>query len=220
MNRIPRIPGEYKREGISGSVYVPDTTKPADAVPLSATVILLSPLPHPHGDFFQCFSPDHVSLPGICAAVREANNLPSDSHPASPRRPRHRYRGAGCEAAMASPRSPDAADARPETVSSPPCRLPPEDVRVKLCDGLLAVLIALVAQLLMTGVQYGLNKGGVDFPASILAMAGVFVVFSLAGCIVPGVEQFYRRRLKRAVSTATTYCQLKSELPWKVSARG
>jgi hypothetical protein len=71
----------------------------------------------------------------------------------------------------------------------------------KLWDALIALFIAFVAQLLIAGIQCALGGGKVDFPASILAMAAVFVVFSVSGCILPGVEDFYRKHLKRAVST-------------------
>ncbi len=60
--------------------------------------------------------------------------------------------------------------------------------------------MAFVAQLLIVGIQLGLDQEGSDFPAPILAMVVVFLVFSITGCAITGLEDFYRKRLKRAVS--------------------
>jgi hypothetical protein len=70
----------------------------------------------------------------------------------------------------------------------------------RLQDGLVAVLIAFLAQLLIAGIQLGLDHEESDFPAPILAMAGVFLVFATSGCVIPGLEEFYKKRLKPAVS--------------------
>lgn len=74
------------------------------------------------------------------------------------------------------------------------------EVLERLRDGFVAVLIASSAQLLIAGIQLGLDQEKSDFPAPILAMAAVFLVFSLLGCVIPELEYFYRKRLKRAVS--------------------
>lgn len=71
---------------------------------------------------------------------------------------------------------------------------------LRISDGLLALFIAFLAQLLIAGIQCALDGEGIDFPASILAMAAVFIAFSVAGCAFPGVDGFYQKRLKRAVS--------------------
>lgn len=71
----------------------------------------------------------------------------------------------------------------------------------KLQDGFIAVFMAFIAQLLIAGIQFCLDQEKSDFPAPILAMAAVFLLFSISGCVVPGVDDFYKRRLKRAVST-------------------
>ena len=87
--------------------------------------------------------------------------------------------------------------------SSPPLLLPPQshrEARRRISDGLVAVLIATVAQLLLAGIQYVLDERGVDFPPSIVAMTGIFIVFSVSGYFISGVEDFYRKRLRRAVS--------------------
>jgi hypothetical protein len=60
--------------------------------------------------------------------------------------------------------------------------------------------MALVAQLLIAAIQLGLDQENSDFPAPIVAMAAVFLVFSVCGCAVPGLEDFYKKRLRRAVS--------------------
>jgi hypothetical protein len=60
--------------------------------------------------------------------------------------------------------------------------------------------MGLLAQLLIAGIQLGLDKEQSDFPAPIITMTGVFVLFWMAGCIITGVEDFYHKRLKRAVS--------------------
>jgi hypothetical protein len=70
----------------------------------------------------------------------------------------------------------------------------------KLKDGSIAVFMAFIAQLLIAGIQFGLDQEKSDFPAPILAMATVFLLFSISGCLMPGVDDFYKRRLKRPVS--------------------
>lgn len=76
----------------------------------------------------------------------------------------------------------------------------PLDLLRRLCDGVSFIAISLVAQLLIAGIQLGLDAENIDFPASILAMAVVFVIFSVIGAIIPGVENWYWRWLKRPVS--------------------
>jgi hypothetical protein len=71
----------------------------------------------------------------------------------------------------------------------------------RLRDGLVAVFVGFIAQLLIAGIQLGLNQEKSEFPAPILAMVGVFLLFSGTGCALPGLEDFYRKRLKRAVGT-------------------
>ncbi|KAL2134658.1 hypothetical protein VTI74DRAFT_11236 [Chaetomium olivicolor] len=78
---------------------------------------------------------------------------------------------------------------------------------------MLAVFIAFAAQLLIAGIQHGLNREGVDFPAPILAMATVFLVFSMAGVVLPGVEDFYRKRLKRATELLNRHMSIGFTIP-------
>lgn len=73
-------------------------------------------------------------------------------------------------------------------------------------DGLLAIFMALLAQVLIAGIQLGLDREGSDFPAPILAMAGVFVLFSSSSWFIPAAEDFYRRRLRRPVSASSFRC--------------
>lgn len=82
---------------------------------------------------------------------------------------------------------------------------PYRETRRRIFDGLVAVVIASVAQLLLVGIQYVLDERGVDFPPSIVAMTGVFILFSVSGYFISGVEDFYRKRLKRAVSWTPSY---------------
>jgi hypothetical protein len=81
--------------------------------------------------------------------------------------------------------------------------LPPQarlEFLAELRDGVIALFMAFIAQLLIAGIQFGLDQEKSDFPAPILAMATVFLLFSISGCVMPGVDDFYRRRLKRPVS--------------------
>lgn len=77
-------------------------------------------------------------------------------------------------------------------------------LRARIQDGFIAVVIALLAQLLIAGIQLGLDQESSDFPAPILAMAAVFLAFSVGGVIIPGLEEFYIQRLKRPVSGIST----------------
>jgi hypothetical protein len=61
--------------------------------------------------------------------------------------------------------------------------------------------MAFVAQLLIAGIQLGLDQETSDFPAPILAMVVVFMVFSISGCAIPGLEDFYKAWLKPAVGS-------------------
>lgn len=86
-------------------------------------------------------------------------------------------------------------------VSSTPTMLPAHaDMVSRLWNGFVAVVIALVAQLLLAGIHSLLDSSEVDFPPTILAMTGVFVLLSVCGCIMPGVDSFYRKHLQGAVS--------------------
>lgn len=71
----------------------------------------------------------------------------------------------------------------------------------RLVNGSVALVLAFLAQFLIAGIEYLLGDSSVDFPPSILAMALVFMLFSVCGCILPGTEALYRKRLRCAVSS-------------------
>lgn len=171
----------------------------------------------------------HVSLPDIYmyAAVRivDTNKLPlvwssSESRPL-PQQPT-RYliasfdRGGALPSTttMASPLASIRAFAaslapttRPSTASPQApskgarsaCSLQRE-MWARLKNGGLAVVITCVAQLLITLIQRLLDETHVDFPSSIVAMAIVFGVFSIAGQLFPSVDAFYQKHLRSPVS--------------------
>ena len=70
----------------------------------------------------------------------------------------------------------------------------------RLKNGALAVLITCVAQLLITLIERLLDQINVDFPSSIVAMALVFGVFSIAAQLFPSVDSFYQQHLRCPVS--------------------
>lgn len=71
-----------------------------------------------------------------------------------------------------------------------------------LRDGLIAVAMTLVAQLLTAAFQVALDRDNSDFPAPILAMAAVFFLFWMLEHIVGGVDEWYSKYLESAVSVA------------------
>ncbi|KAK4135274.1 hypothetical protein BT67DRAFT_377824 [Trichocladium antarcticum] len=99
-------------------------------------------------------------------------------------------------------------------------RRPSPERLAKLGDGAIAIFFAFVAQLLIAGFQCGLGGGRVDFPASILAMAAVFVIFSVSGCILPGVEDFYCKRLKGATDLLNRHMSIGFTIPVIMICRG
>jgi len=74
----------------------------------------------------------------------------------------------------------------------------------RLWNGLVAAVIALVAQLLIAGIQWVLDGKGVDLPASILAMGVVFLLFQGSGCVVSGVDSFYKKHLQSPVGLCSS----------------
>ncbi|KAK0711929.1 hypothetical protein B0H67DRAFT_492063 [Lasiosphaeris hirsuta] len=91
-------------------------------------------------------------------------------------------------------------------------------MRAGLWTGLVAVIIALLAQLLIAGIQYLLNKN-VDFPPSILAMAVVFSVFLACGRILPGVELFYMRHLRQPADLLNRHMSIGFTIPFVMICR-
>lgn len=74
------------------------------------------------------------------------------------------------------------------------------EMAARLRDGLIAVAIGLLAQPLLAVIQHLLNQTPVDFPPSVLAMAFVFSVSLLCGCLFTGADAFYKTHLMPAVS--------------------
>ncbi|KAK3953896.1 hypothetical protein QBC32DRAFT_386306 [Pseudoneurospora amorphoporcata] len=92
--------------------------------------------------------------------------------------------------------------------------------QTQLWDGVVATLLVLVAQLLIAGIDLMLDDHGVDFPPSILAMGAVFVVTSAVGCLVPGLERIYQRRLSRATNLLNRHMSIGFTIPFVMICRG
>ncbi|KAK4187524.1 hypothetical protein QBC35DRAFT_384686 [Podospora australis] len=108
----------------------------------------------------------------------------------------------------------------PQTPSLP-CRIIHQATLTRLTDGCTAIAIALVAQLLIAVVDHILGRTKVDFPPSILAMAAVFGVVSLSGCILgTRVETFYRNRLKRAADLLNRHMSIGFTIPFIMICKG
>ncbi len=95
---------------------------------------------------------------------------------------------------------------RPETEAKvlqeeeTPSRLRRFKIPSSFRDYALALAITSAAQCLIAGLEYGLDKLDCPFPPAILAMIGVFGLFSALGGVWRGLETFYQRHLRRAVS--------------------
>ncbi|KAK3357980.1 hypothetical protein B0T25DRAFT_622561 [Lasiosphaeria hispida] len=98
-------------------------------------------------------------------------------------------------------------------------RSPFLQMRTRLWNGLVAVVIALLAQLLIAGIQYLLSEKNVDFPPSILAMAIVFSVFLVCGRILPGVELFYQRHLRQPADLLNRHMSIGFTIPFVMICR-
>ncbi|KAK3368727.1 hypothetical protein B0H63DRAFT_529093 [Podospora didyma] len=88
-----------------------------------------------------------------------------------------------------------------------------------LWDGFMFLVIVVVAQILIAGIQSVLDDNGVDFPPSILAMAGVFLVFSVAGSILPGVEDFYQKWLRSSANLLNRHMSIGFTIPFVMICR-
>ncbi|KAK3369458.1 hypothetical protein B0T24DRAFT_361094 [Lasiosphaeria ovina] len=86
-------------------------------------------------------------------------------------------------------------------------------------DGLMALVIVAVAQLLMAGIQYLLDGNSVDLPPSILAMAVVFVGFAVSGYFLPGVDKFYQRRLRCSADLLNRHMSIGFTIPFVMICR-
>ncbi|KAK0622577.1 hypothetical protein B0T14DRAFT_150292 [Immersiella caudata] len=89
----------------------------------------------------------------------------------------------------------------------------------KLRDGFVAVVIGLAAQLLIAGIQSILEESDVDFPPSILAMAGVFALLLTCGCFLPGVDGFYRRHLQGPANLLNRHMSIGFTIPFVMICR-
>ena len=69
-----------------------------------------------------------------------------------------------------------------------------------LWNGILALLLAAAAQFIIAGIERILEDNSAEFPAPILAMAVVFCLIWISGLLVSGVDEFYERHLRCAVS--------------------
>ncbi|KAK4223639.1 hypothetical protein QBC38DRAFT_447160 [Podospora fimiseda] len=109
------------------------------------------------------------------------------------------------------------------TTQSPPVLLSPDVYRStlrRISDGIIAIIIAFIAQLLLAGIQFVLSDRGVDFPPSVVAMTGIFLVFSVCGYFFPGVEDFYQKRLKRAADLLNRHMSIGFTIPFIMILRG
>ncbi|KAK4444345.1 hypothetical protein QBC34DRAFT_385335 [Podospora aff. communis PSN243] len=89
----------------------------------------------------------------------------------------------------------------------------------KVRDGFVAVVIGLVVQLLIAGIQSLLEDSNVDFPPSVVAMAGVFAVLLMCGCFVPGVDGFYRRHLQGPANLLNRHMSIGFTIPFVMICR-
>jgi hypothetical protein len=66
--------------------------------------------------------------------------------------------------------------------------------------GLVALLMFFVAQILMMGLEQALSKASLRFPAAIVAMFVVFLIFLQTGYAWLGMVRFYQKHLRGPVS--------------------
>lgn len=70
----------------------------------------------------------------------------------------------------------------------------------RVVDGLKAIAMGLLAQLLMFGLEMAMELTDFPFPSSILAMFVLFLFLLGLGCFWDGFEDFYNGHLRRPVS--------------------
>ncbi|KAK1833585.1 hypothetical protein QBC39DRAFT_328866 [Podospora conica] len=114
----------------------------------------------------------------------------------------------------ASPQAPS----NQTTVAPSTCSLRRE-MWARLKNGGLAALITCLAQLLLTLVQRLLDETHVDFPASIVAMAIVFGVFSIAGHFFPSVNTFYQNHLRCPADLLNRHMSIGFTIPFVMICR-
>ncbi|KAK0666545.1 hypothetical protein QBC41DRAFT_397958 [Cercophora samala] len=108
----------------------------------------------------------------------------------------------------------------PSSATVPP--RPYQELLSRVCDGGVAVGIAVVAQLLMAGIQWvlSMNSDNVEFPPSVVAMAAIFGMFCACGCIFPGTESFYRNHLKRPADLLNRHMSIGFTIPFLMICNG
>ncbi|KAK3681614.1 hypothetical protein B0T22DRAFT_494639 [Podospora appendiculata] len=89
----------------------------------------------------------------------------------------------------------------------------------RLCDGFQAIMLVIVAQCLIAGIEYVLGDKSHEYPPAILAMASVFMGFWLCGCFVPGTEEFYRKRLRCAADLLNRHMSIGFTIPFVMICR-
>ncbi|VBB86257.1 Putative protein of unknown function [Podospora comata] len=104
--------------------------------------------------------------------------------------------------------------------TTPPRRY--QELLSRVLDGGIAVGIAVVAQLLMAGIQgvLNVNSNKVEFPPSVVAMAAIFGLFCACGCIFPGAEDFYRNHLKRPADLLNRHMSIGFTIPFLMICKG
>ncbi|KAK1756380.1 hypothetical protein QBC47DRAFT_401284 [Echria macrotheca] len=93
------------------------------------------------------------------------------------------------------------------------------EMLVRLWHGCIALLMAVFAQVLIAGIQRLLAEADVDFPPSILAMAGVFLAFLVCGCIHPAVDRFYQKHLKSPANLLNRHMSVGFTVPFVMICR-
>ncbi|KAK3331772.1 hypothetical protein B0T19DRAFT_86421 [Cercophora scortea] len=89
----------------------------------------------------------------------------------------------------------------------------------RYCDGVKAIVLVVVAQCLIAGIECVLGDKSHEYPPAILAMASVFVGFWLCGCFVPGTEEFYRKRLRCAADLLNRHMSIGFIIPFVMICR-
>ena len=79
---------------------------------------------------------------------------------------------------------------------------PGGQVLSKARESLFVVLIALIAQCMISACEIGLGKVDSPFPPAIAAMLLVFMGFFIVGLVWAGLDDFYGKYIQPAVSCA------------------
>ncbi|KAK3322816.1 hypothetical protein B0H66DRAFT_602244 [Apodospora peruviana] len=89
----------------------------------------------------------------------------------------------------------------------------------KFWDGVIAMLLAILAQLLIAGIERLLGPRSGEFPPSILAMTAVFGFISIMSLLVSGVEDFYHRYLRCAADLLNRHMSIGFTIPFIMICR-